>query len=100
MRPLSFAGFLAVVLLAAGPAHGQNPGPGGVQPEVYLDITPRPKDPCEDAYKNRSSVIIHGARPPSVSNAPNAHIPADGTLGCDLPPYAVPPILSPELPPK
>lgn len=79
-------GLMLAGLVGTSPAQAQNPGPQGIEPRVHIDITPLPRDPCEDAYRQRSSVTIHGAPPPEVRTAPSARIPADGTLGC-LPPY-------------
>lgn len=89
--------FMGLWLLVGviSPSYAQNPGLGGVEPQVRIDVTPLPRDPCEDAYKKRSSVTIGGRFNPSVRTSPSAGLPADGTLGCPdpyAPPYAIEPL--------
>jgi hypothetical protein len=76
--------FMGIALMQAR-AYGQQAPNGGVNVDVILPLQNTAKDPCEDVRKNRSSAFI-GDRSYKrvVRTAPNADLPADGTLGCGL----------------
>ena len=83
MRIVLFGLSVGLFFLQGAESFAQQGPRDGARPNIYLDITPQPKDPCEGVYKHRSGVTINGEREPgTVRTAPNGHLPADGTLGC------------------